>query len=289
MAEQGGGGGGGGGTPAGGGASAAAAAPGAGGAPGSAPDRPPSRAPSVGVPPPPGGSGGGAVAADTPPGAAVAPRGSGSGSGGPGSEARRSGGKGGKQAPSASTELFAHLQQYRPITVEAILQQKEAAAMHPAIVGLALRYADGSISGGTARCVALLHALGQVRGRGGTGSRRGCGRAGSPTKRNASSGRAPSHDMRARPSPLRVLLPTPAPAPPHPQLVADYKTPPGKSLPRDLMATVNAAVDFLVRCRPLGVSMGNAIKFLKLCISKIDPNGAPAKGLAREGVGGAWG
>jgi hypothetical protein len=31
------------------------------------------------------------------------------------------------------------------------------------------------------------------------------------------------------------------------QVIADYHTPPGKSLQRDLMATINAAVDFLVR------------------------------------------
>jgi translation initiation factor eIF-2B subunit delta len=57
------------------------------------------------------------------------------------------------------------------------------------------------------------------------------------------------------------------------QVIADYHTPEGKSLPRDLLATINTSVDFLVRCRPLSVSMGNAIKALKLCISKIDPSG----------------
>lgn len=108
------------------------------------------------------------------------------------------------------------MQQYKRVTVESVLQQKETASMHPAIVALALQYADGSITGGTARCVAMLHALAQV--------------------------------------------------------ISDYKTPPGKALTRDLMAQVNSAVDFLVRGRPLGVSMGNAIKFLKLCISKADPN-----------------
>lgn len=83
-------------------------------------------------------------------------------------------------------------------------------------------------------------------------------------------------------------LQTPATPPPLPnQLISDYKTPPGKSLPRDLMASVNAAVDFLVRTRPLGVSMGNAIKFLKLCISKTDPNGERrgALGVGRRGRG----
>jgi translation initiation factor eIF-2B subunit delta len=56
-------------------------------------------------------------------------------------------------------------------------------------------------------------------------------------------------------------------------MISDYSTPEGKTLTRDLMASLNAAVDFLVRCRPLSVSMGNAIKFIKLGISKIDPSG----------------
>ncbi|KAI8465109.1 MAG: translation initiation factor [Monoraphidium minutum] len=103
--------------------------------------------------------------------------------------------------------------------------------MHPAIVALGLQISDGSIKGGTARCVAMLHALAQ--------------------------------------------------------LIADYRTPPGKSLPRDLMAAVNAAVDFLVRCRPLGVSMGNAVKYVKLCISRTDPNApeASAKSDLLKGLG----
>ncbi|GBF93276.1 translation initiation factor eIF-2B subunit delta [Raphidocelis subcapitata] len=219
---KGGGGGGGGGGGAGGGGSGGAAAVGGGGA--AAPgghDRPPSRAPSV-----TGGAPGGRA-----PAAADATASADGGAAAAAPEARRSGGGkgggggGGKHAAGASTELFAHLQQFRAITVESILQQRDAASMHPAVVALALQYADGSIGGGTARCVALLHALAQ--------------------------------------------------------LIADYKTPPGKSLPRDLMAQVNASVDFLVRCRPLGVSMGNAIKFLKLCISRIDPN-APEAGAKEE-------
>lgn len=57
------------------------------------------------------------------------------------------------------------------------------------------------------------------------------------------------------------------------QVIADYHTPEGKVLTRDLMGAINASVDFLVRCRPLSVSMGNAIKALKLYLSKIDPAG----------------
>jgi translation initiation factor eIF-2B subunit delta len=66
-------------------------------------------------------------------------------------------------------------------------------------------------------------------------------------------------------------------------MVADYTTPDGKSLARDLMSCLNAAVDYLVRCRPLSVSMGNAIKTIKLGISKIDPSGAGGGGGGAAG------
>ncbi|WIA19399.1 hypothetical protein OEZ85_004019 [Tetradesmus obliquus] len=104
--------------------------------------------------------------------------------------------------------------QYRPVSVERVLRSKEGGSVHPAVLALGLRYADGTIKGSTARCVAMVNALCQV--------------------------------------------------------IADYRTPPGKSLTRDLMGAINASVDFLVRCRPLSVSMGNAIKALKLYLSKID-------------------
>lgn len=35
-------------------------------------------------------------------------------------------------------------------------------------------------------------------------------------------------------------------------------------LSRDLTAQLNTAIQFLVECRPLSVSMGNAIKFVKM-------------------------
>ncbi len=46
--------------------------------------------------------------------------------------------------------------------------------------------------------------------------------------------------------------------------VQDYATPEGKVLSRDLTHVLNTAIQFLVECRPLSVSMGNAIKYLKL-------------------------
>ena len=53
------------------------------------------------------------------------------------------------------------------------------------------------------------------------------------------------------------------------QVIRDYSTPAGKSLSRDLTSGLNSIINFLVDCRPLSVSMGNAIKFLKMRISKV--------------------
>ena len=53
------------------------------------------------------------------------------------------------------------------------------------------------------------------------------------------------------------------------QVIQDYTTPEGKSLSRDLMQQLNNVIAFLVECRPLSVSMGNAIKLLKLRISQV--------------------
>ncbi|CAN6451477.1 unnamed protein product [Victoria cruziana] len=53
------------------------------------------------------------------------------------------------------------------------------------------------------------------------------------------------------------------------EAIKDYKTPPEKALVRDLTAKINSYVSFLISCRPLSISMGNAIKFLKDRISKL--------------------
>lgn len=52
-------------------------------------------------------------------------------------------------------------------------------------------------------------------------------------------------------------------------MIRDYRTPAGKMLSRDLTAVLNTAIHFLVDCRPLSVSMGNAIKALKLQASSF--------------------
>jgi translation initiation factor eIF-2B subunit delta len=51
--------------------------------------------------------------------------------------------------------------------------------------------------------------------------------------------------------------------------IKDYSTPPKKTLSRDLTAKISSYVSFLIECRPLSISMGNAIRFLKNRIAKL--------------------
>lgn len=53
------------------------------------------------------------------------------------------------------------------------------------------------------------------------------------------------------------------------EAIRDYSTPPGKTLSRDLTAKVSIFVSFLNECRPLSISMGNAIRFIKARIAKL--------------------
>lgn len=53
------------------------------------------------------------------------------------------------------------------------------------------------------------------------------------------------------------------------EAIGDYSTPPGKTLSRDLTAKVSSFVSFLNECRPLSISMGNAIRFIKARIAKL--------------------
>ncbi|MCJ1309719.1 hypothetical protein MMC25_003379 [Agyrium rufum] len=55
------------------------------------------------------------------------------------------------------------------------------------------------------------------------------------------------------------------------RLIETYITPPGTALARHLTSHLSPQIDFLVSCRPLSVAMGNAIRWLKLQIIKIDP------------------
>jgi len=53
------------------------------------------------------------------------------------------------------------------------------------------------------------------------------------------------------------------------EAIKDYTTPPNKTLSRDLTAKISSYVSFLIECRPLSISMGNAIRFLKNRIAKL--------------------
>ncbi|XP_070051792.1 uncharacterized protein [Nicotiana tomentosiformis] len=112
-------------------------------------------------------------------------------------------------------ELFRHLPQYEHGTRLPELESRffQLDPVHPAVFKVGLRYLAGDISGGNARCIAMLQAFQES--------------------------------------------------------IKDYSTPPEKALIRDLTAKVNCYVSFLIECRPLSISMGNAIRFLKTRIAKL--------------------
>ena len=53
------------------------------------------------------------------------------------------------------------------------------------------------------------------------------------------------------------------------EAIKDYNVPPEKTLVRDLTAKISSYFSFLIECRPLSISMGNAIRFLKSRIAKL--------------------
>ncbi|KAG9152917.1 hypothetical protein Leryth_012529 [Lithospermum erythrorhizon] len=112
-------------------------------------------------------------------------------------------------------ELFRHLPQYEHGTRFPELESKffQVDSVHPAVYKVGLNYLAGDISGGNARCIAMLEAF---------------------------------QDS-----------------------IKDYTTPPEKVLIRDLTAKINSYVSFLIECRPLSITMGNAIRFLKTQIAKL--------------------
>lgn len=54
------------------------------------------------------------------------------------------------------------------------------------------------------------------------------------------------------------------------KVVESYITPPQNSLPRHLMIHLSSQIEYLVSCRPMSISMGNAIRWLKVQISAVD-------------------
>ncbi|KAH9722511.1 nagb/rpia/coa transferase-like superfamily protein [Citrus sinensis] len=112
-------------------------------------------------------------------------------------------------------ELFRHLPQYEHGSQLTDLESKflELDSMHPAVYKVGVQYLAGDVTGGNARCIAMLRAFQEV--------------------------------------------------------INDYSTPPGKTLVRDLTAKISSYVSFLIECRPLSMSMGNAIRFQKSRIAKL--------------------
>ncbi|KAK7381119.1 hypothetical protein VNO78_33643 [Psophocarpus tetragonolobus] len=112
-------------------------------------------------------------------------------------------------------ELFRHLPQYEHGSQLPDLEAKffHLSPVHPAVYKVGLQYLTGDISGGNARCVAMLQAFREA--------------------------------------------------------IKDYKVPHEKTLVRDLTAKISSYVSFLIECRPLSISMGNAIRFLKSRIAKL--------------------
>ncbi|KAK7266745.1 hypothetical protein RIF29_19398 [Crotalaria pallida] len=112
-------------------------------------------------------------------------------------------------------ELFRHLPQYEHGSQLPDLEAKffHLDSVHPAVYKVGLQYLLGDISGGNARCIAMLQAFQEA--------------------------------------------------------IKDYKVPPEKTLVRDLTAKISSYVSFLIECRPLSISMGNAIRFLKSRIAKL--------------------
>ncbi|CAI9763331.1 unnamed protein product [Fraxinus pennsylvanica] len=121
-----------------------------------------------------------------------------------------------KQTESRNrVELFRHLPQYEHGPRLPDLESKffQLEPVHPAIYKVGLRFLTGDISGGNARCIAMLQAFQEA--------------------------------------------------------IKDYSTPLDKELTRDLPTKINGYVSFLIQCRPLSISMGNAINFLKPKIPEL--------------------
>lgn len=66
------------------------------------------------------------------------------------------------------------------------------------------------------------------------------------------------------------------------QVIQSYTTPPGATLARHFTPHVlNPQIEYLTACRPMCFSMGNAIRWLKLQVSKIDMD-ATEEGAKRD-------
>ncbi|PRW20512.1 translation initiation factor eIF-2B subunit delta isoform A [Chlorella sorokiniana] len=126
---------------------------------------------------------------------------------------------------SKSAEMFAHLPQPRGVTLQSCASQR-GPAVPLAAAKLGLRYADGSLRGGNARCIAML----------------------------------------------QMFI----------QCIQEFRTPAGREFAKEFSPALNNIINFLVACRPLAVSMGNAIKSIKSCLEKMKLQPPPSEQAAKD-------
>eukprot|EP01027_Heterolobosea_sp_BB2_P016451 GEZU01023434.1.p1 GENE.GEZU01023434.1~~GEZU01023434.1.p1 ORF type:complete len:516 (+),score=156.75 GEZU01023434.1:395-1942(+) len=56
------------------------------------------------------------------------------------------------------------------------------------------------------------------------------------------------------------------------EVVKDYQTPLDKAMSRDFDAKLKPQIQFIKKCRPMSISMGNAIKYFKVQVHKLTPD-----------------
>jgi translation initiation factor eIF-2B subunit delta len=145
-----------------------------------------------------------------------------------------------------TVEFFRHLNRDRRTSIAGA-----GTAIHPAVLALGLQMSSYTICGSSARLVATLQAFKRVS--------------------FLESWIAFSISQCSQKS-MEILNVNSL------QVIESYTTPTGNSLTRHLTPHVlSPNVDYLSSCRPLSISMGNAIRWLKLKISKVDPDTADAE------------
>ena len=195
-----------------------------------------------------GAAGGGKHAADSSAsGAGAAATGGGGDAAGP--SASHHGGGGGVRATTKDDPLqpFLHLDLPKPASSLSHSAKLSTANIHPSILRLALQYSEFKVVGANARCIAMLEAFKDVR----------------PVLRSWLFASFPPDRQTHKELKLAPLA--------RAQIITSYTPPPQTSLTRHLPTThLNPQIAHLIRARPLSVSMGTAIRFLKYEISLIE-------------------
>ena len=180
----------------------------------------------------------------------------GGGPGGAGGQGGAAGSKGGANGggdsasalggPASDTlQPFLHLDLPLPSSSLSHSAKSSTANLHPSIIRLALQYSEFKVVGANARCIAMLEAFKDVRPR------------------------LPPRPPLTFPS-LRATWLTLS-SHTRTQIISSYTPPPQTSLTRHLPTThLNPQIAHLIRARPLSVSMGTAIRYLKYEISLIE-------------------